>query len=146
MGERLALGIGEASFGRTDTGAAIQDDPFCPDAAGFRRDGPHERNLELERGRAETLLQGRLNREPHAAVEQRRSEPAVHRAGWIELVAVRCGRHHHAPGCDLGYIIAQGLGHRIERQRPVSQSLHKLQAAHRLALGGADGPIGLGGN
>jgi hypothetical protein len=44
------------------------------------RDRAHERDLELERRRADALVEQRLDRQPHAAVEHRGGQPAMHRA------------------------------------------------------------------
>ena len=41
----------------------------------------------------------------------------------------------------LGHIITQGLGYRIEGQRPIDKPLDKFQASHLPPSIGANGPI-----
>ena len=63
--EQAALGVGDAAFGRADATAAVQRSALRPDPAGCQRDGPHERNFELERRAAEALFEHRLDGEAH---------------------------------------------------------------------------------
>src|SRR6202158_4210616 len=85
MREQAPLAIRDPSFGGADAPAPAQHDAFRPDHTCFRDDRPQQGNLELERGLADALLQGRLDGQSHAAVEQRGREAAVHGARWIEM-------------------------------------------------------------
>ncbi len=76
-------------------------DALGADRAGFRRDRAHQRDLELERGRRHALFQRRLDRQPHAAVEQRGGKAAMHRAGRIEQAVVGLGGDDDAAGLPL---------------------------------------------
>jgi hypothetical protein len=51
-----------------------------------------------------------------------------------------------APARDLGHVIAQGLGYRIEGQRSIDEPLDKFQTAHLLLPVGADRPVALAGD
>ena len=146
MGEQAPLAVRDPSFGGADAAAAAQHDALRLDHPGLGGDRPQQRNLELERGLADALLERRLDRQSHAAVEQRGRETAVHRAGRIEMDAARLGGDDDAPALRLGHIVTQGLRDRIEGQRPVDEPLDKFQAAHLLLPVGADGPICLAGD
>ena len=87
-GEQTAVAVGDAAFGGAETAAPAQHDALRADHAGLRRDRPNERNLELQRRLAATLFQRRPDREPHAAIKQRRREPAVHGAGRVEVASL----------------------------------------------------------
>jgi hypothetical protein len=57
---RLGSDVGLVSPGyRRDPAAAAQDDALNPDQPPFRRDGPHERNLELEGRLAQTYSENK---------------------------------------------------------------------------------------
>ena len=60
--------------------------------------------------------------------------------------ATRLRGNDDAPAHRLGHVITQGLGDRIERQRPVDQPLDKFQPTHLVLPFGTDGPIGLAGD
>src|SRR6266481_9939843 len=81
MGEQTPLAIGDAPFGGADTPAAAQHDALGLDLSGLGRNRPQQRNLELERRLPDAFLEGRLDRQSHATVEQRGRQTAVHRAG-----------------------------------------------------------------
>ncbi len=51
----------------------------------------------------------------------------MHRAGRIEVGPIRFCGNDHAPIHRLDHIVTQGLGDRIERQRPVDEALDKFQ-------------------
>ena len=51
VGEQASLAVCDPSFCSTDTAAAVQDHTLSLDRTRFRCDGPHQRNLELERQR-----------------------------------------------------------------------------------------------
>ncbi len=145
MREQTTRFIREPSFGGADAAASAHDEALGPDHSGIRRDGPHERDLELDSGLADAFVQGRLDGEPHAAVEQRGGEPAVHRAGRIEMHVIRSRRHHHAPARRLGDVVTQRLRHGVERQRTVGEPGHEGEAAHLLLAIGAHNAVRLGG-
>jgi len=72
VSQNAASFVCQLSFGRPDTAPATDDLAFGLHQAGLRRNRPDKRNLELERCLRKALVQHRLDREPHAAVEQRR--------------------------------------------------------------------------
>src|SRR5690348_16656234 len=144
VGEQPSPVIRNPSFGGSNTAAAIQDDALCLDRAGFRRDRADERNLELDGRLTAALLEGGLDGEAHAAVEQRSRQAAMHRAGWIEVRTVRSDGDDDTPAHRLGHVVAQRFSNRIEGQRPIGEPLHEFQAAHLGPPVGTDGPIALG--
>src|SRR5205807_1298724 len=116
-----------------------------PDLARLRSNRSHQRYLEFQRRRAEAFFQSRLNGQPHAAIEQRSREAAMHGAGWIEKVVTRFGGNDNAPARRLRDIIAQSPRDRVERQRAISKPLDKFEAAHFLAPVGTDSAVGPAG-
>jgi hypothetical protein len=65
----------------------------------------------------------------------------VHCASWIEVNAARFRGDDDAPVHRFRHVITQGLGYRIEGQRPGDEPLDEFQAAHLLLLVGANGAI-----
>jgi hypothetical protein len=82
----------------------------------------------------EPLVQRRVDREPHAGVEQRRGQTAVHGAGRIAMRRGRLGRDRHVAAGDFDDVIAERLRHAVQRQRAGDETLNELQAAHRPLL------------
>ena len=115
MDEQASAPVSDTSFRSADPSTAADYSALSPNRAGIRRDRPHKGNLELNRRRADTLLQRRLDREPHAAVEHCRSETAMHRAGGIEVDVSGFRRDDDTAGLRLGNVVPQGLGYRVER-------------------------------
>src|SRR6059058_5905564 len=87
-----------------------------------------------------------MDRQPHAAVEHRRPETAVHGAGRVKMDFIRPCCDNDAPTCRLAHVVAQSFRHLVQGQRPIGEPLNELQAAHRLLPFGADGPITSGGS
>src|SRR5258708_25221151 len=98
MGQQPSLTIRDPSFGGADAPAPAQYNALGLDLSGLGRNRPQQRNLEFERGLADAFLEGRLDRQSHAAVEQRGGETAMHRAGRIEMDATWfCGNDNTLP-------------------------------------------------
>ena len=108
---------------------AVEHDPLCPDLAGVGQDRPHEGDLEFQRRRAEALFDRRPDRETHAAIEQRRREATMHRAGRVEVLAVGRGGDDDPTWGYLDDVVAQRPRHAVQRQRPAHQPLHEFQPA-----------------
>lgn len=144
MREQSTFGVGDAAFRRADTAATVEDSALGPDRAGIQRDGADKRNLELERGAANALVEHRMDGEAHAAVEESSREPAVHGAPWVEMIACRGNRDSDAAAFGLYYVIAQCSGHRVERQLSAGKAPDELQPAHRFLLFGTDRAIAFG--
>jgi EAL domain-containing protein len=132
VGEKASLAIGNATLRGADAAAAIEDHAFRLDRPGFGRDGAQQRNLEFERCLCLGLVQHRLDREPHAAIEQRCRQPAMHRARRIEVVACRRDRDNDAAGVSLDDVIAERPGDRVQGQGRFGETLHEFEPRHLL--------------
>src|SRR3954454_9242121 len=116
MGEQAACTVGDATFGGADPPPAAEHDALSPDLTGFGRDRPHQRYLEFKRRRADAFCQGRLDRESHAAVEQRGRETAMHGPGGIEKMIARLRDDDYASAFCFGDIVTESPRDRVERQ------------------------------
>ncbi len=54
--EQSAPSVDDATFCHADTTAAVEDFALSPDPASLQRNGPDERNLELERRTSDALF------------------------------------------------------------------------------------------
>ena len=109
VSEQPALSVGDTAFCRADTTASVQYFALRLDLARLRSDGANERNFEFERRAAETFFKGRLNGQPHAAVEKCRRETTMNCPPWIEVRLIRRDRDDDTTGLGLDNVIAQSL-------------------------------------
>jgi len=143
VNEQAPLAVRETPLSGSNPAASADHRALGLDRSGLRCNRTDERHLELDRRGAETLLQRRLDGQPHASVEHRGGETAMDGSGRIEKSAVWFRDDDDASLRRLRHVIAQGPRHRVEWKRSVRKTLHELQAAHFLLLVGADRPVGL---
>src|SRR5581483_6296569 len=103
-----------------------------PDPAGLWRDGADQRNLELKRRAANAFVERRLDGKPHAAIEKRSRQAAVHRTRWIEVSACRINNDGDTTAFGLHHVITHSLCERVEGQLSIGKTFDELQPAHRL--------------
>src|SRR5262249_34997461 len=72
---------------------------------------PPKRNLELERRLRKAPVQHGADREPHAAIKQRRRKPAMDGAGGVEMPRVGLSRGNNAALRHFQDVIAERLRH-----------------------------------
>ena len=127
-----ALGIDKLTFGRAGAASDVQRARLGADRACLVGQRPHEVDLDLQRGVAGACRQMGLHGAAHAAVEQSRSQAAMHDADRV--VVPELGRHLEARVAlrDLGETKAQQCGDRRRRQTTVRDAAQELEAAHRL--------------
>src|SRR5947209_8678740 len=82
----------------------------------------------------QSLLQGRLDRQAHATVQQRRRNAAMHSAGRIQLRAARYRGSDHATPRNLSDFVSDRLSEAVKRQAPVNEALDEFETAHLLAF------------
>ena len=99
MGEQASLAICDPSFSGTNPAASAKHNALRFDRTRLWRDGPHERNLELEICWGRCRFPASTDGESHAAVEQRGRETTVHVIGWIEMGVIRFQADDDAPAC-----------------------------------------------
>ena len=104
--------------------------PPGPDQACLRCYRADQRNLQLERCAADSLLKLRLNGRPHATIEKRCHEATVHGAPGIEVSRCRHNRDDDATALSLYDIVAQRLRGGTEGQRSAGKALNELKPAH----------------
>lgn len=135
MGEQAPFGIRDAAFGGADAAAGVQHIAFRRDQAGFRRDGADEGNLEFHTCLADAFIQGRLDGEAHATIQQGCRETAMHGAGRVEMRGVRRDRDGDAAVRRFRDVVAQGFGNCIQRQGAVGEALDEFRGRTWLSAG-----------
>jgi hypothetical protein len=90
------------------------------------------------------FLKRRLNRQTHAAIEDRRGQTAMYGTPWIEVSPCWRERDDDAALFGLDDIVAQRLRDGIQWQRPTGEALNELQPAHCPLLFGAYRPVSPG--
>ncbi len=146
MGENPPARVGDPTFGGPDPAAAVQDDALGLYQTRFRRDRPHQRNLELDGRLTDAPVQGRMDREAHAAVEQRRRQAAMRPASGVAVPFVGDRRCDNAAFGNLDDVITESFRHCVQGQGAADEFLDKLEAAHLDLPVGADRSIGLVGD
>jgi hypothetical protein len=84
------------------------------DRAGFRRDRPRQGDLEFLGGLADASFERRLDREPHATVEEGGGEAAMHGAERVEQRIRRRRRDDDAAVFRFRDVVAQRAGDGVE--------------------------------
>jgi hypothetical protein len=134
VSENAAVLIRQPSFGRADPAPTIDDLALSLHEAGLRRDRPNKRNLELEGRLRKPLVEHGQDGETHAAVEQRRSKASVNPAEWVAVLRMRLRGGDNAAFGNLDNVVPERFRHRVQRQRPIDESLNKFKATHCLLL------------
>lgn len=109
MGQQPPFRVRQAALRGRRAPAGIEDTALGRDDAGFVRNGPDKRDLELERGVADPDGQGGMDAASHAGIKQRCGVAPVYRAKRIVVLELRRALEHSAPEVHLGELEAQQL-------------------------------------
>jgi hypothetical protein len=102
------------NLGAADATVAAQHHALGADRADFGRDGPNQRDFELECRLPDACFERRLDRKPHAAVEERGRKAAMDGAERVEQCIRRRRRDDDAAAFRRRDLVAQRAGESAE--------------------------------
>ncbi len=130
MGEQAAVVIRDPPLGRANSPSPAQDNPFRLNCPRFRGDRSHERDLEFQRCLPDARIKSRLHGEAHAAIEQRRRKPAMHRTSRVEQAVIGLRDDNDTPVRGLCHIVAEGRATIVLSNAPLASRTNS-EATHR---------------
>jgi len=140
VSEGAAILVGQATLGSADTTAARNDPSLSFHQTSLRGDRSNKGNLELKRCLRKALVEHGQDGEPHTAIEQRRSKATVNGPKRVAVLPVRFGGNNDTALGNVNDVVTEGLGHRVQRQGTIDESLDKFETVHCSLLVLVDDP------
>jgi len=130
VSESATILVGQATLGSANVAAARNDRPLSFHQTHVRGDGPNKQNLEFKCCLPKTLVEHGQDCEPHTGIEQRCSKTAMNSPKRVAVFPMGFGSDNDAAPGNVNDVIAEGFGHRVQRQGAVDKSLDEFETAH----------------